>query len=1194
MAFSKNMKFLVCLLCISYFSQANAQYLEERWLIGSDGNTASSYMVDFSGTEPKFTKSKLNSQCCSQFLLNDCSGAQRMIYLHHSTLLKGKYHSFFTNDSSVMKGDTNFSENFNTSNAIYPVVGFLYPGSKDSFVLLSTYSNKTKSFFGFVVVNLIANNKKGEVLDSVYSIRNNINYWELAVIPHLNKKDYWIITLKNKDTAEVFLFNSAGISQNSVLSPGYFPTGILPGYSFPSDWEPFHNIIGTFDGKFVVMGGYSYLNHSNALICRYDFDAGTGKLSNPKIIMQQNNVPQADHAAMDIAISLNDSFAYFGTRPITGYWKTGAKGYFYQLNIRTNEKTLLMQHQSLKFQLQEFAGFYNTRLAPDGRIYTTSNVRKNASDSINKILRVNSPNSRGFRSNFRFWKPDSWFQSYSYQNKQTLIHPFSRPSFECNTATNICRDTVMFNLKADTWWNNAILCFGDGDTFKFNYSNSKLNTIKHKYAASGKYEVKQFSWFKKCSGFRLYLDTIEVHLPPKPIVAEIKQFVDCGSDSVSIFVKSKGAKSWTIHWTHPTTELDHKFMDTSTDSLRVGKRYYGIGNNLLKIFTSNELCSAEFLDTLNLGIRQFPNVKIINYNPHICNGGTLLFADTLGVDSCNISIFVNGIKDTSFYGILENYSKSIWHNGSLDSIVNLEFEFVTKQNCSKKIYQQVIVHPSYKFNILEKEQFGCLGSSVKIKHQFKDTINLYKFGYAMAKDSFFIHSLPPMHFKESLNRIKLFANKKFDNLFCSSHDTIILKLSNPLKIIFLKSDTAICKEQGNFVNWSIRKIGEIQTILNYNQSSYIVKDTFKSIKLDSIGEIIIKLIAIDSFGCKDSLTKKVVVFPNPKPLVSFSPHSGVQCYETPVFQIKDTTKGVNEWKIKTPYIKNGDSFRFLNNGLIPITLVKSLGYCKDSISFQLKILDSLTGYIIPDTACLNKSLPINLITNRPKDSISKIVWITSNKDTFTNYIETGMLSKSGHQNLLTAEFKDVNGCTGKSQIRLVILDTASIFISLIPWVITEPLQFKFQIQPKTLIPQGKFIWRINGVKVNENQTFQHGFLSDTQWQNIILEYTDRNGCKSYSDTSVRILGKTGFYIPNIFTPNNKDGINDVFKINGPQYIKELKMKIYNRWGAKIAELNAPTDVWEGQNSINGLYIYTGYMRDIYNRYIELNGTIILE
>ena len=65
------------------------------------------------------------------------------------------------------------------------------------------------------------------------------------------------------------------------------------------------------------------------------------------------------------------------------------------------------------------------------------------------------------------------------------------------------------------------------------------------------------------------------------------------------------------------------------------------------------------------------------------------------------------------------------------------------------------------------------------------------------------------------------------------------------------------------------------------------------------------------------------------------------------------------------------------------------------------------------------------------------------------------------------------------------------------------------------------------------------------------------------------------FVPNVFSPNN-DGKNDVLYVFG-NYIAKVEMRIFNQWGQQIAQINNPTQGWNGTHKGNpqpvGVYVY---------------------
>jgi gliding motility-associated-like protein len=83
--------------------------------------------------------------------------------------------------------------------------------------------------------------------------------------------------------------------------------------------------------------------------------------------------------------------------------------------------------------------------------------------------------------------------------------------------------------------------------------------------------------------------------------------------------------------------------------------------------------------------------------------------------------------------------------------------------------------------------------------------------------------------------------------------------------------------------------------------------------------------------------------------------------------------------------------------------------------------------------------------------------------------------------------------------------------------------------------------------------------------------------------------------PNVFTPNG-DGENDVFHIKGLEYYPSNTMRIYNRWGGLIFEMENYRNTWDGyspsgQALPEGVYFYVLDVFDTENSHYQ--GTITL-
>ena len=93
-----------------------------------------------------------------------------------------------------------------------------------------------------------------------------------------------------------------------------------------------------------------------------------------------------------------------------------------------------------------------------------------------------------------------------------------------------------------------------------------------------------------------------------------------------------------------------------------------------------------------------------------------------------------------------------------------------------------------------------------------------------------------------------------------------------------------------------------------------------------------------------------------------------------------------------------------------------------------------------------------------------------------------------------------------------------------------------------------------------------------------------HGCTGQITKEVVIKPVFSFYVPNAFTPNDPDAINDTFKGRGVN-IEDFNMKIFNRWGEKIFETSYLEEGW------NGVYHGEQVQNDVYVYKIKLKDTL---
>ncbi len=182
-----------------------------------------------------------------------------------------------------------------------------------------------------------------------------------------------------------------------------------------------------------------------------------------------------------------------------------------------------------------------------------------------------------------------------------------------------------------------------------------------------------------------------------------------------------------------------------------------------------------------------------------------------------------------------------------------------------------------------------------------------------------------------------------------------------------------------------------------------------------------------------------------------------------------------------------------------------------------------------------------------------------------------------------------------------------------PKDLTPPCQPEFYVGSDCSIPENTIVWNNPNNYCTDDVVKYNVYFSPTTEAALSIIYTtaDMNdtilnhhltnpvsiaGC--YIVTAIDSFGNESpmlskictdncpeYTLPNIFTPNG-DGKNDFFIPLPYAFIKDIDIKIYDRWGLLMFQSNDPDIRWDGKNQNNklactdGVYYYTCTVNEI--------------
>ncbi|MCH8318859.1 MAG: gliding motility-associated C-terminal domain-containing protein, partial [Bacteroidetes bacterium] len=348
-------------------------------------------------------------------------------------------------------------------------------------------------------------------------------------------------------------------------------------------------------------------------------------------------------------------------------------------------------------------------------------------------------------------------------------------------------------------------------------------------------------------------------------------------------------------------------------------------------------------------------------------------------------------------------------------------------------------------------------------------------------------------------------------------------------------------------------------------------------------------------GCPGPSSNAIVFTVNPIPVVSLTSSDTMVCLNNNIsftaspagYDNYDFYDGVTLVQSGPDSIYITDSLQFVNSITVVATNLGCTSLPSNSVSVTLLSLPTA----IFDWSCA----PDPFITQFSAfNSIAGVGTIVSwNWDFGDGAASTGLYSSHAYSD--TGEFTvsltvtTDNGCSGSATDTVQAPPTAEFALAPTVTVLSNPLIIFTDASSNDVI---SWQWDFGDPDSDSNsstiQNPMHIYGSeqgDTGVYYILLTVENANGCRDTITHSVWIQGEYFIFTPNAFTPDNKDGDNDVFIPKGIGIENDFQMFIYDRWGNLIYETNDINKPWDGR--ANGgreiapqdVYVWVVHVRD---------------
>jgi len=370
------------------------------------------------------------------------------------------------------------------------------------------------------------------------------------------------------------------------------------------------------------------------------------------------------------------------------------------------------------------------------------------------------------------------------------------------------------------------------------------------------------------------------------------------------------------------------------------------------------------------------------------------------------------------------------------------------------------------------------------------------------------------------------------------------------------------------------------------------------------GTFTVRLKVITKLGCVDSASIMITVY-GPQPYFNPISDTLICVGDSVIFDnLSLPVIGPNaqwEWnfgdgKVTSTIVKQPVGHRYTSPGTykvyltmfdeIPGTSIRCAALYPDTSSDLVTKIERIVRVkpvapadfdIAPnDTICPNTLVTF---TSQSDTLYKRFIWRFGDGDTVStnqtsashNYPKKGIFQVTLIPDYDTPEF---NKCLDTVKKNIVVLDVTADF----EIIDKDAPKFCF---PNKSTGATKYQWKFQDPLQGDGASTEFSpcyTWKDTGCFKVTLIVTNDIGCTDQKDSIVCYKLVTKIIPYNVFTPEPKDGINDVFRANA-EGLDEFDIKIYNRWGVLVFESTDQFFQWNGKikntgaDCPDGTYMY---------------------
>ncbi|HWY10857.1 MAG TPA: PKD domain-containing protein, partial [Bacteroidia bacterium] len=332
----------------------------------------------------------------------------------------------------------------------------------------------------------------------------------------------------------------------------------------------------------------------------------------------------------------------------------------------------------------------------------------------------------------------------------------------------------------------------------------------------------------------------------------------------------------------------------------------------------------------------------------------------------------------------------------------------------------------------------------------------------------------------------------------------------------------------------------------------------------------VSLIANPGKPCADTIKKKFYIYPVLAPTFTAPPpqcitgnsfNFNVGGLFAPTYSTFNWNFGINA-SIITSTVQNPTGVVYNASGNFPVTVLVKQKMCQKLLKDTVKVYPVPKSSFKADSVTGCDPVVLTFTNNSTAGGTPSYFWQFGNGGTSTLANPTHTFTPAGVYGVTltvisTAGCVDTNKFVVPGMVTANIRPTAGFSLTPTETTIFDPdITFTDQSVNGT---SWYYTFGDGNSSLSPNPMHTYTNYGDFT---IVQTVVNGFGCPDTAVRVVHILPEFRFWVPNAFTPKNKDGLNDVFLpiVFG---VENYVFEIYDRWGERIFKTNDTQKAWDG-------------------------------